>query len=47
MAIIASFSGKLYGIRSHKNKILEEKVKGAIEDVANLSDETVQHPSKS
>lgn len=47
IAIIASFSGKLYGIRSHKNKILEEKVKGVLEDVANLPDETKQHPTKS
>jgi excisionase family DNA binding protein len=47
MAIIASFSGKLYGIRSHKNKILEEKVKGVLEDVANLPDETTQHPIES
>lgn len=47
MAIIASFSGKLYGIRSHKNKILEEKVKGVIKDVANLPDETKQHPTES
>jgi putative resolvase len=47
MAIIASFSGKLYGIRSHKNKILEEKVKGVLEDVANLPDETEQHPIES
>jgi putative resolvase len=47
MAIIASFSGKLYGIRSHKNKILEEKVKGVLEDVANLPDETAQHPIES
>jgi putative resolvase len=39
MSIIANFSGKLYGIRSHKNKILKDKVKGAIEDVANLSDQ--------
>ena len=40
MSIIASFSGKMYGIRSHKNKALKEKVKDAIEDVANLSDQT-------
>jgi putative resolvase len=46
MAIIASFSGKLYGIRSHKNKILEAKVKGVLEDVANLPDETKEHPAE-
>jgi putative resolvase len=40
MAIIASFSGKLYGVRSHKNKIIEEKVKGVLKDVANLPNET-------
>ena len=46
MAIIASFSGKLYGIHSHKNKILEAKVKGVLEDVANLPDETKEHPAE-
>jgi len=46
MAIIASFSGKLYGIRSHKNKILEAKVKGVLEDVTNLPDETKEHPAE-
>lgn len=43
IAIITSFSEELYGIRSHKNKIVEEKVKGVMEDVANLSDETNEH----
>ncbi|MFJ5718345.1 IS607 family transposase [Neobacillus sp. NPDC093127] len=47
MAIIASFSGKLYGIRSHKNKILEDKMKGVIEDVTNLPNETKEHGSES
>lgn len=41
--IITSFSGKLYGIRSHKNKLVEEKVKGVLEDVANLPNETNEH----
>jgi predicted site-specific integrase-resolvase len=41
--IITSFSGKLYGIRSHKNKLVEEKVKGVLEDVANLPNETKEH----
>jgi excisionase family DNA binding protein len=45
MAIIASFSGKLYGIRSHKNQVLEEKVKGALKDVANLPDKIKEHPT--
>ncbi|MGJ7922602.1 IS607 family transposase [Neobacillus sp. LXY-4] len=40
IAIITSFSGKLYGIRSHKNKIVEKKVKEVLEDVANLPNET-------
>ncbi|WP_066062043.1 IS607 family transposase [Neobacillus soli] len=40
IAIITSFSGKLYGIRSHKNKMVEEKVKEVLEDVANLPNET-------
>lgn len=44
IAIITSFSGKLYGIRSHKNKIVEKKVKEVLEDVANLSIETAEHP---
>jgi putative resolvase len=43
IAIITSFSGKLYGTRSHKNKIVEEKVKGVLEDVANLPNETSEH----
>jgi putative resolvase len=43
IAIITSFSGKLDGIRSHKNKIVEEKVKGVLEDVANLPNETSEH----
>ncbi|WP_428912457.1 IS607 family transposase [Niallia sp. Krafla_26] len=38
LAIVTSFSGKLYGSRSHKNHIIQEKVKGAIHDVANLPD---------
>lgn len=38
LSIITSFSGKLYGIRSGKNKLLKDKVKGVIEDVANLPD---------
>lgn len=38
LSIITSFSGKLYGIRSGKNKILKDMVKVAIEDVANLPD---------
>lgn len=46
MAIIASFSGKLYGIRSHKNQMLKQKVKGAIEDVTNLPDEAEAGPDK-
>ena len=32
MAIIASFSGKLYGLRSGKNKVVTEKIKNTIED---------------
>jgi putative resolvase len=40
MAIIASFSGRLYGIRSHKNQLLQTKVKGVIKDVTNLPNET-------
>ncbi|WHY84384.1 IS607 family transposase [Neobacillus novalis] len=43
IAIITSFSGKLYGIRSHKNKMVEEKVKEVLEDVANLPNETADH----
>ncbi|MFW6002573.1 MAG: IS607 family transposase [archaeon] len=39
LSIITSFSGKLYGIRSGKNKILKNKIKVAIDDVANLPDE--------
>ncbi len=39
LSIVTSFSGKLYGLRSGKNKVLKEKVKVAIEDVANLPDE--------
>jgi putative resolvase len=44
ITIITSLSGKLYGIRSHKNKIVEEKVKGVLEDVANLPNETEGYP---
>ncbi|SEN01638.1 hypothetical protein SAMN05192533_10856 [Mesobacillus persicus] len=40
MAIIASFSGRLYGIRSHKNELLQTKVKGVIADVTNLPNKT-------
>ncbi|NYE06947.1 putative site-specific integrase-resolvase [Bacillus niacini] len=43
IAIITSFSDKLYGTRSHKNKIVEEKVKGVLEDVANLPHENSKH----
>ena len=32
MSIIASFSGKLYGLRSGKNKMVTEKIKKTIED---------------
>ena len=46
MAIIASFSGKIYGIRSHKNKLLENQIKGAIENVANLPDENQKRPTE-
>lgn len=38
LSIITSFSGKLYGIRSGKNKLLKDKVKGAIKDVTDLPD---------
>lgn len=44
ITIITSFSGKLYGTRSHKNKIVEEKVKGVLDDVANLPNETKEYP---
>lgn len=37
--IITSFSGRLYGTRSSKNKVLKDKVREAIEYVANLPDE--------
>jgi putative resolvase len=39
LSIVTSFSGKLYGSRSGKNKVLKDKVKVAIDDVTNLSDE--------
>lgn len=39
LSVVTSFSGKLYGIRSGKNKLLKEKIKGVVEDVANLSDQ--------
>jgi len=39
LSIITSFSGKLYGIRSGKNKLLKDKVKGAIKDVTDLPDQ--------
>lgn len=32
MSIIASFSGKLYGLRSGKNKIVEDKIQHVIEE---------------
>ena len=38
MAIITSFSGKLYGLRSHKNKLIEKQIKGVIDHVTNLPD---------
>lgn len=38
LSIVTSFSGKLYGTRSGKNKLLKNKVKVAISDVANLPD---------
>ncbi len=47
MSIIASFSGKMYGIQSHKNQVLKDKMKGAIEDVANLSDKVGNHTTSS
>jgi putative resolvase len=43
--IITSFSGKLYGTGSQKNKIVEEKVKGVLEDVANLPNQTEEDPT--
>ena len=46
MAIIASFSRKIYGIRSHKNKLLENQIKGAIQSVANLPDENQKRPTE-
>jgi predicted site-specific integrase-resolvase len=39
LSIITSFSGKLYGIRSGKNKLLKDKVKGVIKDVTDLPDQ--------
>ncbi len=39
LSIITSFSGRLYGTRSGKNKVLKDKVREAVEYVANLSDE--------
>lgn len=36
VSIVTSFSGKLYGIRSGKNKLLKDKVKEVIQDVTNL-----------
>ncbi|RBW68483.1 IS607 family transposase [Bacillus taeanensis] len=39
LSVVTSFSGRLYGTKSGKNKVLQEKVKGALDDVANLSDE--------
>jgi putative resolvase len=38
ISIVTSFSGKIYGTRSGKNKVFKEKVKGAIEDAVNLPD---------
>lgn len=38
MSIISSFSGKLYGLRSGKNKIVEDKVKGVFIDALHLQD---------
>jgi hypothetical protein len=46
MAIITSFSGRLYGLGSHKNKLLEKRIKGAIDHVTNLPDETGEHSIK-
>ncbi len=42
MSIIASFSGKLYSLRSHRNEIVQEKVKGVLSDAMHLSDEDQQ-----
>ena len=39
LSIITSFSGRLYGTRSGKNKVLKDKVREAIEYVTNLPDE--------
>jgi excisionase family DNA binding protein len=39
LSIVTSFSGRLYGTRSGKNKMLKDKVKVAIKDVANLPNE--------
>jgi len=36
MSIIASFSGKLYGLRSHKNKRVVNETKEIITDALNL-----------
>ena len=46
MAIITSFSGQLYGLRSHKNKLIEKQIKGVIDHVTNLPDEVEEHPIK-
>lgn len=46
LAIVTSFSGKLYGSRSHKNQMIQEKVKGAIHDVANLPDKVAKNPTE-
>lgn len=39
LSVVTSFSGNLYGIRSGKNKLLKEKIKGVVGDVANLPDQ--------
>lgn len=38
LAIVASFSGKLYGLRSSKQKSFSQSVKGAIINATNLPD---------
>ncbi len=40
LAVVTSFSGKLYGLQSHKNQLLKDKVKGVLEDVANVPNES-------
>ena len=39
LSIVTSFSGKLYGLRSGKNKVLRNKVEVAIKNVADLPNE--------